>query len=348
MARTRLASAFVAALMLASCASSTTVTKSSTTTSPAANTTVAATTTTIAAPATTAPLTTTPLASTTTSPATTIKAAPVAEVKPCNRTTVGGDRPAKLHVPASYECGKAAPLLILLHGYSANGTFQEAYFKLTAESDKRGFLYVVPEGTKDGVGNQFWNATDSCCNFAKTPIDDSAYISGLITEMAEQYNVDSKRVYLMGHSNGGFMSYRMACEHGDQIAAIVSLAGAMWSDVSKCPAATPVSVLQIHGTDDAVIKFAGGALIGNAYPAASQTVADWVATNGCSAASTAGAPLDLANDLDSTETTTVSYPGCKNGTSVAFWTIARGPHTPALSDAFTAAAVDFLYAQHKP
>jgi polyhydroxybutyrate depolymerase len=344
MKRIRLISALVAALTFASCASSTAVTKSSTTTLSAAPTTVAAASTSTA----------TTVASTTASPTTaapvaTTKAAPVAEVgKPCDRTTVGGERPAKLHVPASYVCGKAAPLLILLHGYSANGTFQEAYFKLTAESDKRGFLYVVPEGTKDGAGNQFWNATDSCCNFAKTPIDDSAYISGLITEMSEQYSVDPKRVYLMGHSNGGFMSYRMACEHGDQIAAIVSLAGAMWSDVSKCPAATPVSVLQIHGTDDAVIKFAGGALIGNPYPAASQTVTDWVATNGCSATSTAGAPLDLANDLDGAESTTASYPGCKNGTSVAFWTIARGPHTPALSDTFTAAAVDFLYAQQKP
>jgi polyhydroxybutyrate depolymerase len=342
MSRLRLASACIAAITLASCGSSAPVAKPTTTTA------AAATTTTIAAAATTAPAAP---ASTTAAAATTTfaKAAPVAEVgKPCDRTTVGGDRPAKLHVPASYVCGKAAPLLILLHGYSANGTFQEAYFKLTAESDKRGFLYVVPEGTKDGAGNQFWNATDSCCNFAKTPIDDSAYISGLITEMAAQYSVDPKRVYLMGHSNGGFMSYRMACEHGDQIAAIVSLAGAMWADVSKCPAATPVSVLQIHGNDDKVIKFDGGSLVNNPHPSAPQTVSDWVTINGCAPAAVDGVAFDLVNDLGGAETKTASYGGCKNGTTVALWTINGGAHTPAISAEFTSDAVDFLYAQQKP
>jgi polyhydroxybutyrate depolymerase len=336
--RLHLVAAGIAALVLASCASSAPVAKSFTTAGVAETTTIAPVATTTAAPATAA-----------SAPTTVAKVAPVAEAaKPCDRKTVGGDRPAQVHVPASYVCGKAAPLLILLHGYSANGTFQEAYFKLTAESDKRGFLYVIPEGTKDGVGNQFWNATDSCCNFAKTPIDDSAYISGLITEMSSQYNVDPKRVYLMGHSNGGFMSYRMACEHGDQIAAIVSLAGAMWSDVSKCPSTSPVSVLQIHGTADAVIKYNGGSLVSNPHPSAPQTVADWVTINGCAPAAADGTALDLVNDLADAETKTAAYGGCKNGTSVALWTIEGGSHTPAISAEFTSDAVDFLYAHHKP
>jgi polyhydroxybutyrate depolymerase len=306
------------------------------TTAPVTTTTAVVTTT----PATTAPATTTTILSTTT--------AATVPPKPCAKAAVGGDRPVTVHVPPSYQCSTAAPLVILLHGYSASGTLQETYFKVGAEADKRGFLYLNPEGTKDPAGNQFWNATDSCCNFGKSAVDDSAYISGLITEMQAEYNVDPKRVYVMGHSNGGFMSYRMACEHGDQIAAIATLAGAMWADVSKCPAKNPVSVLQIHGTSDAVISYNGASILNNPYPAAETTVADWVAINGCTGTGdTSAPPVDLVGNIDGNESTSTTYGNCKNGTNVAFWSIAGGAHSPGISTEFTPRIVDFLLAQKK-
>jgi polyhydroxybutyrate depolymerase len=272
----------------------------------------------------------------------------VAPPKACAKTAVGGDRPVTVHVPPSYVCATSAPLVILLHGYSASSELQEKYFKVGAESDKRGFLYLNPDGTTDPVGNQFWNATDSCCNFGKSTIDDSSYISGLITEMQAEYNVDPKRVYVMGHSNGGFMSYRMACEHGDQIAAIATLAGAMWADTSKCPAKTPVSVLQIHGTADAVISYNGASILNNPYPAAETTVADWVAINGCTgAADTSAPPTDLVGNIDGNESTATTYGACTNGTNVAFWSIAGGSHSPGISTEFTPRIIDFLLAQKK-
>jgi polyhydroxybutyrate depolymerase len=268
--------------------------------------------------------------------------------KSCTKAAVGGDRAVAVHVPPSYKCDTAAPLVILLHGYSASGLLQETYFKVAAESDKRGFLYLNPDGTKDPSGNQFWNATDSCCNFAKSTVDDSAYVSGLITEMQAEYNVDPKRVYVMGHSNGGFMSYRMACEHGDQIAAVATLAGAMWADMSKCPAKSPVSVLQIHGTSDAVISYEGASLFNNPYPAAETTVADWVSINGCNTTGDTTAPsFDLVGNIDGNESTATTYAGCKSGTAVAFWSIAGGSHSPGISTAFTPRILDFLLAQKK-
>lgn len=272
----------------------------------------------------------------------------------CKETTFGGDRPVKLHVPASYQCGSSAPLLFMLHGYTSTGDIEEFYFNLTAASDAKGFLYAHPEGTKDSQQSQFWNATDACCNFHGSKVDDSTYLVGLIDEIAAEYDIDPKRVYLFGHSNGAFMAYRMACDHADRIAAIGGLAGAMFQDPSKCAATEPVSVLAIHGTLDASIAYAGGLIGANTYPSATTTVADWAKIDGCEPTPDAsGAPLDLDSvlmgaDLSANETTVSKYVDCKAGASVALYTMQGGGHIPTLSKTFTSSVVDFLLAQHKP
>ena len=267
----------------------------------------------------------------------------------CAATTFGGaERPVKLHVPPAYACDKGAPLVIMLHGYGVTSVSEEAYLGLLVESDKRGFLYVAPEGVKDATTSQYWNATDACCDYYGAKVDDSAYLSLLIKEIAAEYSVDARRVYVVGHSAGAFMAHRMACDHGDQIAGIVSLEGAMYQDVTKCPGTTPVSVLEIHGTADAIIAYNGGFIGVNAFPSAPTTVADWAKINGCGAANTSGAPLDLDMSLPGNETTITAYPGCKNGTSVQLWTVQGGAHFPTLSKTFAPGLFDFLYAQKKP
>ena len=267
----------------------------------------------------------------------------------CAATTFGGvARPAKLHVPATYACDKGAPLVIMLHGYGVTSVSEEAYLGLLAESDKRGFLYVAPDGTKDATTSEYWNATDACCDYYGSMVDDSAYLSLLIKEIEAEYRVDTKRVYVVGHSAGGFMAHRLACEHGDQIAGVVSLEGAMYQDPAKCPGGTPVSVLEIHGTGDAVIAYNGGLIGVNAFPSAPTTVADWAKIDGCGAADTSGAPLDLDSSLPGNETTITAYPGCKGGTSVQLWSVQGGAHFPTLGKAFVPTLFDFLYAQQKP
>ncbi len=192
---------------------------------------------------------------------------------------------------------QGAPLVILLHGYTASGSLEELYLNITAESNKRGFLYAHPDGTTDSQGNQFWNATDACCNFEGSKVDDSAYISTLIKDVQAAYNVDAKRIYLIGHSNGAFMSYRMACEHGDQIAAFASLAGAMYSDVTKCAAKEPVSLLEIHGTADDTIAYEGGTIVSATYPSAATSVADWVTFDKCNKSPDAAAAPSISRRL---------------------------------------------------
>jgi polyhydroxybutyrate depolymerase len=262
---------------------------------------------------------------------------------------VGGDRPVSVHVPPGYSQSTPAPLVVMLHGYSASGDLEEIYLGITAESNKRGFIYVHPDGTIDKMGQHFWNASDACCNFDGSTVDDSGYLSAVIADIQSRYSIDPKRIWLIGHSNGAFMSYRMACDHADQIAAIVSLAGAMPSDPSGCKPSAPVSILEIHGTADAVIAYDGSALNGHPFPSAPVSVSDWVTIDGCApAADTSAPPLDLDSVLPGDETAVTRYAGCKPGGHAELWTIAGGSHIPTPSPTFTSDMVDFLYAHPKP
>jgi polyhydroxybutyrate depolymerase len=253
-------------------------------------------------------------------------------------------RPFQLHVPPGYDRATKAPLVVLLHGYTSDAAEQESYFKLTAESDRRGFLYAMPDGTTNQERKRFWNATDACCDFYRNGVDDSAYLSRLIDTVKSSYSVDSERVYLVGHSNGGFMAHRMACEHSDQITAVVSLAGMLTNDTAKCTPARPVSVLQIHGTDDETIAYNGGMNGRNPYPSVATTLATWRRIDGCGDEARRGAPIDLESALPGAETTVTTYSaGCRDATRVELWAIKGGRHVPAFTANFAPAVVDFLY-----
>ena len=269
---------------------------------------------------------------------------------------VGGARPVDVHVPASYDPSRPAPLLLLLHGYSASGKEIDAYFDLAAAAERQGFVYATPDGTRDSQGNRFWNATDACCNFDRSTVDDVAYLSSVITEIQGKVAIDPKRITVAGHSNGGFMSYRLACQRADLIAAIVSLAGETFADPADCKPSGPVSVAQVQGTADEVIHFDGGGPLTDVtkgYPGAESTAAAWAKNDGCSAkASALDAKLDVDADLsdgtDPAETSIEEWSGCEGGSTVQLWTIPNASHSPALTPAFADAVIRFLDDHPKP
>lgn len=260
---------------------------------------------------------------------------------------IGGARPTKIYVPKGYVKGEPRPLVVLLHGYGASGALQELLFQLAPEADRRGFLYIHPDGIPDKGGQRFWNATEACCDFGVERADDSAYLLGLVDEVAARYPVDPGRVYFTGHSNGSFMSLRLACDHADRVAAVVSLAGAMPVDVAACKPSRPVAVLHAHGDADEDIKYEGGGFSGGGtYPGARATVEAWAALNGCSLdADTSPPPLDLEGGVPGAETTVARYAkGCQPGGHAELWTLQGGPHIPNLTPKWASATVDFLYA----
>lgn len=280
---------------------------------------------------------------------TTTEAAVETTAEPAVADDPTADRPYDVFVPSGYDPATPTPLVLLLHGYTGSGESQESYFQFEPLAESRGFLYVHPDGTADGSGAQFWNATDACCAFGTNPPDDAAYLMAIIDQVSAEYSVDPKAIFLAGHSNGGFMSYRMACEHADTIAGIASLAGATFADPADCNPSEPISVLQVHGTNDETISYAGGAIIGTAYPSAQETVAFWATHNGCD-----GAPmitpdvLDLDGSIEGSESDTQVFGGCEQGAQVELWTIDDGRHVPPVTEAFSAGVVDFLLAHPKP
>jgi polyhydroxybutyrate depolymerase len=269
--------------------------------------------------------------------------------KPGSTVTVDlDDRPFQLHVPEGYDPATKAPLVVVLHGFRTSADMQESYFKLTPESDRRGFLYAMPDGTKNRNGYRFWNATEACCDFDRSGIDDVAYLRRLIDAVTAKYAVDARRVYFVGHSNGGFMAYRMACEQASQVTAVVSLAGSTTDDPARCAPERPVSVLQIHGTTDGTISYDGNASRG--FPSVATALGYWRRYDGCGdQADTSAAPLDLDVNLPGAETTVTTYrTGCRQDTRVELWSIKDGGHVPAFTETFAPAVVDFLLARVAP
>lgn len=242
-------------------------------------------------------------------------------------------RPYDSKIPASYDAKKSWPLVILLHGYGANGLAQDLYFGISREVDRLGFLYAYPDGTMDSKNKRFWNATDVCCDFDKKKIDDVAYVDAIIDDMASQYHVDKKRVYIVGHSNGGFMSHRYACDRAERVAAIVPLAGDNFKDTaSHCHPKEPVAVLQVHGDKDDAVPYQGGTDPGTGWtiPSALDSVKFWATVGGCSQTADTSAPaIDLDVNIDGKETSITRFPSCKPGGAAELWTIKGGSHVPA-------------------
>ena len=255
-----------------------------------------------------------------------------------------------LTVPSSHTGDTAAPLIVLLHTYGRTGAAQDEYMSLSALADAYGFIMVAPDGTPSASGNnpRFWNASGACCNWEGQELDDSAYLTGVIDAVKAKYRIDEKRVFILGHSNGAFMAHRMAHDHSDTIAAIVSLAGADQSVERPAPA-HPVHVLQIHGDADTAISYDGAEIRDVAYPSARQTVENWAARNGCATTGIDTGTLDLDHTLAGMESTVTRYTsGCTAGGSAELWTIAGGGHLPELSDHFTKLVVEWLLAHPKP
>lgn len=258
----------------------------------------------------------------------------------------GGDRPAELSAPASPTPGKLYPLIVVLHGYGVNGFTQTAYFGLGGVADRDEALLIAPDGTLDSSGKQFWNADPACCDFGNKNPDDVAYIGGLIDDISATWPVDPEAVYLVGHSNGGFMSYRMACERADVIAAIAPLAGMASSTPAACQPSRAVNVLHLHGTADAAVPYqSGGSGIGAL--GAEGSVLQWAGHNGCGTTLTAGERLDLESSQAGTETQTHTVTGCPPDGAVELWEIQGASHIPVWTPTFTPTLLAWLTAHRR-
>ena len=256
---------------------------------------------------------------------------------------LGGERQVQVLLPDAWNRNRRWPLVILLHGYSASGGGQDRYFGVSSRRNDFGFIALTPNGNRDRRGNRFWNATSACCDFWRTRVDDLAYIRGLIAEAIDRLSVDPDKVYLIGHSNGGFMSNRIACDAAEDVTAILNVAGASFNDESRCEPSRAVGYIQVHGTQDTVIRYPGGRLqAGGAYPGAEVLVDRWRTRNGCTETASRGEGEDFDRAVPGAETTRTVWSECTGGKSVQLWTMEGTRHVPGFNNTFRDAIFEAL------
>ena len=237
---------------------------------------------------------------------------------------------AQIHEVRDLAPGERRPLLIVLHGLGSSG--QNLFDALhLAEFGARERVFVIaPDGTPDRLGRRFWNAGSACCNFEQRPIDDVARLGALIDSWRARPDVDPKRVFVMGHSNGGFMTGRLACELGERISFAVSLAGAAPPVTLPCARSGSLTLLSVHGDADVIVRYAGGTVFDSpgpaAFPSAAQGFKDWAARLHCSGDAQRLPDVDVEEWLPGAETSALHYSHCSGG-SVTLWTVRGGDHS---------------------
>ena len=295
------------------------------------------------APDTTTPDTTTPdtTAPDTTAPDTTAPDVPVeGRFDGSLVTDDGRTRTYHVYVPADLD-PSGAPLLVALHGGTGWGLQFERSSGFDDVAVREGFIVVYPDGVGGGASetdNRTWTAGICCGAAARQDVDDVAFVDQLIDVIEDGHAIDPTRVFAAGHSNGGFMAYRLACELSDRIVAVGLQAGGL--GVNTCAPSQPVSLLHIHGTADTNVPIAGGKGSGIsqvAFPPLDRSLGMVTAAMGCD-----GEP-DESKDG---RVTTTSWDLCAGDASVELQLVDGAPHAWIRDADFDSASaiVEFLMA----
>ena len=221
-----------------------------------------------------------------------------------------------VHLPPKSTPGM--PVVLSLHGYGSSASHQMRYTNMNAVADTAGFIVVYP----NAVGKR-WNSGIADNPHWSTPnVDDVGFIDVLIDTLERAYSIDLDRVYVCGMSNGGFMTFRLACQLSHRISAIASVTGVISANTAlDCTPQEPVPVLYIHGTDDPTVPYNGTF----GWFSAEQTVNHWSGIDGCLQADTTALPD--TDPLDGSTVTKITYSDSSGNAEVIFCEIAGGGHT---------------------
>lgn len=192
----------------------------------------------------------------------------------------GLTRTYTVNLPPNYYESSGFSLVIALHGGGGSGAQFESTCKLTDKANSAGFIVVYPDGT--GVINT-WNAGRCCGSAMNNNVDDVKFISNLIDKLISTYKINPKKVYATGHSNGGMLCYRLACELSNKIAAIAPNASTMVVS-TPCNAARPVPILHMHSKLDEHVPYLGGVgngVTGISVPPLDSVFTVWSTRNNC-------------------------------------------------------------------
>lgn len=228
-------------------------------------------------------------------------------------------RTYRLYKPALYTGITARPLVFNLHGYTSNALAQQQYSYFEPIADTANFLMVYPQGTKDGSNQPYWNS-----GISTSGVNDIQFLNNLIDSLSAQYTINANRIYACGLSNGGFMSQSLACELSNRITAIASVAGSMYLTQygTNCHVTRPVPLMQIAGTADGTVPYAGNSVM----EPIDTVVRFWVKKNNCN-------PVPAYSNVPNTNTSDgctaehYVYGSGNSGSNVELYKVIGGGHS---------------------
>lgn len=227
-----------------------------------------------------------------------------------------------VHIPPSYRPGTPAPVVLIFHSAMMNGSSMAKFCGLSEKADQAGFVAVYANGTGSTPFFLYWDAGGVRGRVS----DDVGYVAKLLDDLETVVNVDPRRVYATGMSNGAMMCYRLAAELSDRIAAIAPVAGTM--AIERCQPRRPVPVLHFHGTKDGLVLYGGPderTPKNLWFQSVDASIRAWVKANGCPESPRATRREDLTSDGTSVRMT--CYGPGKDGAEVILYAIEGGGHT---------------------
>ncbi|MCF8368496.1 MAG: T9SS type A sorting domain-containing protein [Bacteroidales bacterium] len=224
-----------------------------------------------------------------------------------------------LYIPPNYTGSIPVPLLLNFHGYGSNATEQMNYGDFRPVSDTAGFLIVHPQGTLFN-GTTHWNVGGWTIG---SMVDDVGFTEALIDSLSLMYQIDSTRIFATGMSNGGFMSFLLACQLSNRIAAIASVTGSMTTETyNNANPLHPTPILQIHAPTDPVVPYNGASWT----KSIEEVLQYWVDFNNCNTLPIITTLPDL-NPNDGSTVEHTAYFGGDNGVAVEHYKVIGGGHT---------------------
>jgi len=198
------------------------------------------------------------------------------------------DREYYLYRPRS--AAENAPLLLMMHGYQGDALFYSRFVGVKKVARQNGFVVAFPQGTKNHYGVTHWNAQLAFQELPSGPVDDIGFLTNLAQYLQETESVDPNRTYATGISNGGFMSYTLACTHPEVFKGVGSLIGTMSGETWRsCNMEVPVPIFQVSGSLDSRVPIDGSITMENGWggaPHIHEVMAFWGEHNQCQSHST--------------------------------------------------------------
>jgi len=231
----------------------------------------------------------------------------------------GITRTYTLYIPESYTGSTSVPLVMCFHGYTGSATGIMNYSKFNEIAEKENFIMVYPHGTLL-EGKSHWNVGGWTLS---SKVDDVNFVNELLDSLSENYAIDPSKIYSTGMSNGGYMSFLIACRLNNRIAAIASVTGSMTPQTfNDCNPEHPTPIMQIHGDSDKTVPYDGDS---NWTMSIDEVINYWNTSNQCNTSPVTTTVPDT-NKTDGSTVQIYEYSGGQNGVVVSHYKVFGGGH----------------------